>query len=1680
MNALNTMFAMTTRGLAMLKLVLKIARLANQRITSPVRASQRRGGLARVSASASAFASVSALASAFAFALALGLGVGAPSPAAAQTPPTATLTGPSSVQNGTEATYTVTFSSPITAASDQNLAISITTGRDLIGNHTRDRTAALLNSTTIYVAGGGASSSSLLTSQSLYLMQGATSFVFSIGIPSNATTDGDNITINLLTAINNAYTIATQQQIVVDIVAGAVLTLRPATLSIAEGDSANLTVDFGLAATSDTVVNLTTSDGTATSGTDYTALPASVTVTSGNSNATVSIATIDNDLSDGNRTFNITASSGTMNATTQVTITNDDVGVGARPVQGKQIISGIMPPPRTPGVVYEEIDDNFTVEFYRGSSGTDAIEVGYEVTANSGDYLADSVTTGTMQTVMIAENENTTRVTFAVDNDTVAEDRGQVTVAVVKHGSVSPLAGAAGSAVFTMVDDERPEVSVTQNPQLTTLDPGMAPVLPDGTRNLTALRETEGQGVRSPNESEGEHQFGLVVRPVGAAVNVTVRITREGSVFAGLSESERVTTHTIELNGTDTTGNVLGAGYYADGYGPGNANGSVPAGRLAALNVTWNTSDTSYSGEGSRITVEVVDDNDPAYNAWDWSGELATVYGPASGPQRVAVIQEDDDPPALVLGDVPGSWYIGETAFSSFARANPTDMARNATLHFTLDGSNSTVATSFRLALVTPPRVTIPTAVGGASCTEGVDYIAHNQTYTLTAGVRSRDIDLQEFICADGVVDNGTREEFEVQISEVMGATVHSSLQEVNPQTGNTEAGTGIYWINGKQPYILDLDPQFSITASPNPVVEGENITFTVATQPGVPVQNGDVTVPFNIDMGMADLNATAAGGTLPDTVVIMNGTESANFTLTTNLVDGVNQAGPIAVSLTYPEVADFAASSSGSTRYWVNATAGAVGVQIQDSELALNVVVVGSDPATPLAGTVTEGQSVTLNLSITSVDPQNVTLNYTTVDDTAIAGDDYTLASRDGDAFMVMGQVNRTVTVATSDNVVNEGSRSFNVTFNLTSESGAFVEATAVITIEDDDAMPMLTLEGPSEVAPGENVTYVIGSGDTRPGEDLQVMVEVNGSVAAIYNGTDEIVPVEVMSPVRLAQNTSTPVAVTIGAGQASTSLVVTASNQPNAMISVRLLPPVGTGASYNVSAAAAQGMQTQIIARGFDTQQLNRVLLPHVAITLLDEAGSAIAGRTQDSFGDASRGNRRGFRINGEAVDDFAVNTLLGFAAAEAERDAAENPWDVRASDDVSADSLAVRLQEYLPDQHELSFTLGLNPGEGRGVAVWGQGFQRNLSGDQDGVDFDGSVPGSVVGVDARVSENLLAGVGFSTVAAEFDYATGAGMTRETGEHATDLTAIHPYVGYRTEGGGNVWATLGIGEGEVTISQDGEAAEYVGEVQLDSFGLGFTTLRETGRNAGGRDITLNYYGDVLVGHIEETPTARTRGQAAFADAEGVELDIGRVRLGATLSQARGLAGGGVFTQSLDLALRHDSGDLAEGGAIEVGGAIGLDTRGGLRLDLSARTLLSHEEAIDDWGVRGGLAWVSQPGAGGRGLAVSVSPEWGNTASRAGEIWGAGLGGVEETLGRSVDDADGDAASYAFDVKYGIPVLGEGLLVPFVTGDAGDIEASARYGSEFSLGRFAAGVASEGSADDDAATAFIRYSRDF
>ena len=103
-------------------------------------------------------------------------------------------------------------------------------------------------------------------------------------------------------------------------------------LSFNENNTAhNITVRLSAASGKDVTVDFATSDGTATAGSDYTATNGTVTISAGDTTATISVTVLQDSIDEANETVTITLSNATnatiSDATGTFDIVDDDLSL---------------------------------------------------------------------------------------------------------------------------------------------------------------------------------------------------------------------------------------------------------------------------------------------------------------------------------------------------------------------------------------------------------------------------------------------------------------------------------------------------------------------------------------------------------------------------------------------------------------------------------------------------------------------------------------------------------------------------------------------------------------------------------------------------------------------------------------------------------------------------------------------------------------------------------------------------------------------------------------------------------------------------------------------------------------------------------------------------------------------------------------------------------------------------------------------------------------------------------------------------------------------------------------------------------------------------------------------------------------------------------------------------------
>lgn len=358
--------------------------------------------------------------------------------------------------------------------------------------------------------------------------------------------------------------------------------------------------------------------------------------------------------------------------------------------------------------------------------------------------------------------------------------------------------------------------------------------------------------------------------------------------------------------------------------------------------------------------------------------------------------------------------------------------------------------------------------------------------------------------------------------------------------------------------------------------------------------------------------------------------------------------------------------------------------------------------------------------------------------------------------------------------------------------------------------------------------------------------------------------------------------------------------------------------------------------------------------------------------------------------------------------------------------------------------SFTLPLNVADNGDSEIgqsspfsqftfWGSGDYRSISGGSpQSVDYDGSVTSANLGIDTKLSADLLAGVALSWSRGTVDYkASGT-----SGDLTTRLLSFNPYVGWQMASGMNLWSMAGYGFGKVEVD-DESAGSAESDLNQRMFAAGLKgALASSDQLIPGGVTNLNLKGEVAF---------------TWADVEGagsieeMALQVGRQRLMVEGAHVRELASGATLTPSLEVGVRNDTGDGETGTGVEVGGALRYENPSSrLTVEGRVRSLVSHSGDTGETGVSGLLRIA--PRASGHGLALSVEPSWGRTASTVQQLWESGIGAG--TSGGTQARLNGEVG-YGFDAPQGLG----GVVTPYAgLGLSGNGSQSWRMGARWQV----------------------------
>ena len=1006
-----------------------------------------------------------------------------------------------------------------------------------------------------------------------------------------------------------------------------------------------VTVQLNVSPSGETIIPIMTGGGTATAGTDYTALSgaaAMVTFASGATGAdlmqTVSVTITDDAVAEGNETFTLSFGPGALPsgvtagtpATVTVTVVDDDVpvvsfmgadavsvGEGDGTVSLTVALSAALATPLTVPVM--TANDTATAGTdYTALSGASAMVV----------FAANATGAGLMQTVSVA-----------ILNDTADENDETFTVSL---GVLPSTVSGSGTVTVTITDDDVPALSVAASP--TTITEGAASTLTitadiAPANDLTIPYTITGVTAADYTLTTGSTTLtGLTGSVTLAAAQTSVALT-----LTAVDDADSAETLTYTLNTP-----VSGAGYTLTTAAATIMIDPAAAGTLPTVQFSATTATVAenVSGGMAVLTLELSEAATEAFQVTvntagrtamfrdDYMSALNSgnvTFAVGETMQTVSIPIVDD---ALVEPDETFRASIANLNAMSSALATlgardavtvtidseDTGSVEFSSADLTVDEDAGFVSVEILLAggTLVGPATVIPLVMTDDSALAGTHYTTVTSG-TISAGGNSVSVDIP---ITDDAVDNTDRT-FTVSLGTPLPMDI----------TPGTITETTIS--------ITDDDDPLTVQFSSATAMVAEDAGMATVTLELSEAATEQIIVPIMTTNGTAtagagnDYTALAADATV---TFAINDTEQ---TISVTILDDVAAEGNETFTLSF---------SPGALPSGVTAgTPNSVTVTIVDDDVPV-VSFMGADAVsvTEAAGTV----ELTVALSAALATP--LTVPVMTANGTATAGSDYTALS--GASAMVVFAANatgaglmQTVSVTILNDTADENDETFTVSLGVlpSTVSGS---GTVTVTITDDDVPALSVAADPTTITEGAASTITI-TADIAPANDLTIPFTIDGTGIA---AADYTLTTGSTTLTGLTGN------VTLPATQTSVELTLTAVNDADSAetLTYTLNTPV-SGAGYTLTTAAATIM--------IDPAPLPTVQFSAATATVAEDAGMATvtlelssAATERITFFVGTTGNTATFQedyMSGPMVV-FNVNDTMATASVPILNDALVEP--------------------------------------------------------------------------------------------------------------------------------------------------------------------------------------------------------------------------------------------------------------------------------------------------------------------------------------------------------------------------------------------------------------------------------------
>ena len=371
-------------------------------------------------------------------------------------------------------------------------------------------------------------------------------------------------------------------------------------------------------------------------------------------------------------------------------------------------------------------------------------------------------------------------------------------------------------------------------------------------------------------------------------------------------------------------------------------------------------------------------------------------------------------------------------------------------------------------------------------------------------------------------------------------------------------------------------------------------------------------------------------------------------------------------------------------------------------------------------------------------------------------------------------------------------------------------------------------------------------------------------------------------------------------------------------------------------------------------------------------------------------------------------------------------ESHWQ-NGDDQKDANNRSMTLEELA---HGTSFNLsGENKSTGKSWSAWGNFASDNFEGKAGDVDLEGKVTSAFLGADLA-SGNWRGGVAVSNSKAEGTYNSG----QDNGNVESNLTSVYPYLGYEFGENNALWGILGLGEGDVTVTQRDQSIKTDTSMRMGAGGAKSPILSQS--EGDEMNMTLQTDGMYVQMNSEET-----KGM------ESSRTEVKRLRLSFDSSKDFNVEEG-TLTPSVQLGVRHDSGDAEEGMGVEAGAKLRY-VSGKLTFEGAVKKLLVHEDdKYEDWGASAVVRIDSDKS--GKGLSLNIAPTWGTASNNVDRLWSS------EELHNLQENGDFEASEQLnAEISYGLwkPLsFLHGLVTPYLGFSLSDNSNTYRTGTRWNI----------------------------